>query len=273
MGYIPFLLCLVSCFDSLQHPLNILHRANLHNFPGELNVTANYGDRLKSPINSNPLHHASIKTTIARLTGIRQAIVFITSRLEAEAEGCNRDMARDLILKDGATEVNISTLRVGIVEGLVRGVLRSAILISEVEVNRARELYTEARSDILLACGDGVARDDILIALAEGATAIYIARTHCQEGQQVCLSTHAHRVTTLEHHLCDVGIVEAIDRRILKLNTLIPAALIVCRKDYPTTQRKGCTEQEARGRGVVPRVLASILPCGRADIKVCVAVA
>lgn len=138
--------------------------------------------------------------------------MFIISRLEAEAEGHNGDMARDLILKDGATEVKFSTLRVGIVEGLVRGVLRSAILISEVEVNRARELYTEARSDILLACGDGVARDDTLIALAEGVTAIYIARTQRQEWQQVCLNTCTHGITTLEHHLCDVGIVEAIDR-------------------------------------------------------------
>ena len=35
------LLCFISCFDSLQHLLNILYRTNLHNFPGELNVTAN----------------------------------------------------------------------------------------------------------------------------------------------------------------------------------------------------------------------------------------
>ena len=199
--------------------------------------------------------------------------MFIQSLLEAEAEGYDSDMARYLIIKDNTLDIVVEVVVICVVEGLVRCVLRSAILVSEVEVYRARELYTEARSNILLACGDGVARDDILIALAEGVTAIYIARTQRQEGQQICLSTHAHRVTTLEHHLRDVGIVEAIDRRILKLNTLIPATLIVCREDYPTTQRKGCTEQEARWRGVVPRVLASILPCGRADIKVCVAIA
>ena len=32
-------LCLIFSFNLLQYRLNILHRANLHNFPSELNVT------------------------------------------------------------------------------------------------------------------------------------------------------------------------------------------------------------------------------------------
>ena len=55
-----------------------------------------------------------------------------------------------------------------------------------------------------------------------------------------------HGVATLEYHLCDIGIVETIDRRILQLYRLIPAALVVCRDNHSATKREGCTEQEAR---------------------------
>lgn len=69
-------LCLVSCIDSLQHPLNILHRTNLYNFPCELDVTANCGLRVgvfihyqvrkfKFQFLGNLLYLANINKTVA----------------------------------------------------------------------------------------------------------------------------------------------------------------------------------------------------------------